>query len=162
MKKLVFVYMTVLSLGMCHTASAQEDRNKLEMTLTSKGLTDRSKVFNVNYYFSRPTPASKRDTVTKNSPFTIDEEYFYISISLDTISTQLLQMIADPDTKVNGTITIKDNYTGKQLKEIKFYDALLNNFSESLSNYSYGGSGGGTSLSIMTPRFYINGVELKK
>jgi hypothetical protein len=162
MKKLVFVCMTLLSIGIGYTASAQEDRNKLEMTITSKGSTDISKVFNVSYYFSRPAPASKTDTAKKAAPFTFDEEYFYISISLDTISTKLLQMIADPDTKVNGTITMKDNYTGRQLKEIKFYDAQLNNLSENLSNYSYGGSGGGTSLSIMTSRFYINGIELKK
>ncbi len=153
-------------------ASAQQERNKIVMTVNFGGKNITADLSTVNYGISRygdyampmpetaPPPATGKDKDKKPAP-PAEKGSYYMSMTVKSVSTDLLKLMAKKDTRFNGTITITDTFGRNPVREIKFTNASVESYSDQYTSYTYEDNYAVAAISINCSGLIINGVTLE-
>lgn len=166
MKKLLaIVAFSLLLISLASKAQAQSDenRNKLEMNITFGGkniVTGLSSVStSISRYADDAEAGTPKDTVKKAADH---DNGFYLSIVVNKVDTNLLQLFAKKSTKFDGSITITDTYGKNTPVVIKFSGASLQSYTDQFSGVSYSDSYSGANVTFICHTLTMNGVEIEQ
>lgn len=167
MKNLVAItFLLLVCLGKTTYAQTEENRTKIQMTITYGGKSIVTDLNSISTSLSRsadePVAESVKDTVKSKAPI-YNPGAFYINVDAKRISDDLLRAIAKKQSRFDGVITIVDTYGKIPTRTIKFKKGSLYNLSDQLSSASYSGEAYGSSaLSFSAQEISINGIVIEQ
>jgi hypothetical protein len=168
MKKLLAITTVLLmSLSLAQTTLAQSDenRNKIQMTVSYGGkdiVTDLNSVStSLSRYDEAPGSSAVKDSIKAKAPGYYSAA-FYLTIDAKKVSDELLKVFSKKLSKFDGTITLVDTYGKNPTRTIKFKKGSLYSYSEQMSSASYSDAYGSTAISISCEEVSINGVPIEQ
>jgi hypothetical protein len=167
--KTIFAFISSLLLIFFVThahAQTEENRTKIQMTVTFGGKSIVTDLNGVNISLSRnyeepPITKAAKDSIKSKVP----SYYlggFYLTLDAKKISDDMLRVFAKKLNRFDGTITMVDTYGKNPTRIIKFKQAGLYSYSDQLSAGSYSETYGSAAISISCQEVSINGVLIEQ
>ena len=147
-------------------AQSDDNRNKLDMTISFGGKNIVSELSSVSTSLTRyaddSAPATVKDTLRGKDKMNDDQRSsFYLSFVVKKITPELLNLFAKRQTRFDGVINITDTYGKNPAKIIKFKDAALESYSDQFTGASYNDSYSGSNVVFRCKQLSINGVDIE-
>ena len=163
-KRILLFSFLLLSCTLLVQAQSEENRNKLEMTVSYGGKSVVVDLISVGTSISRYTDyydALAKDSAGKHSGPTDKKNSFFLSLVVRKMKPELLSLFAKRTTRFAGTITVTDTYGKTPPTNIKFTEASLETYSDQFSGSSYSDSYSGANVTITCKTMNINGIEIE-
>jgi hypothetical protein len=162
MKNLIKITAILFVMFLIPTATkAQDQRNKIVLTVNNGGKNITTDLGSVNYAITRYDTSYNDTSVTTTGTAPAPTGSFYLSMTANNVSTDLLKLMAKKGSKFNGTITITDSYGRNPVREIKFANASLESYSDQFSTMSYGEDYPVAAITLLCTSLTLNGVVLE-
>ncbi len=149
-------------------AQTEDNRNKLQMTISYGGKTIISDLSTVSTALSRYSNytdvKTAKDTAKANVKSAADKQHgvIYLSLGVKKVNPDLLTLFAKGQTRFDGLITVTDTFGKNPPIIIKFSQAALESYSDSFSTASYNESYSTSTVSFSCTTLTINGVILEQ
>lgn len=147
---------------------AQEERNKITMTINHGGKNVTAELTAVNFGISRYEPyptevpaATDAKPADKSKTVLAPAGQHYLSLSIKKVSPELLKIFGKKGVKFDGTITLTDTYGKNPTSELKFTKATLESYNDQFSSVSYDDNYSYSAITLKCEGVTINGVAME-
>lgn len=162
----LFILTSLLSIHLPSFAQADEQRFKIELSISAGGKTAKTLLNSSSISFSRQdvytladsSKSSVVDQTTNKAPQLPRD--IYLSADANSISTDAMEILAKHKGALSGTIIVTDAYNQSQVKRIQFSNALLSGYSDQISSYGYNGKPGSVAFSFLCKELTVDGISI--
>lgn len=166
-KLLLTASLMLFSIAGAH-AQSQNDRIRIQMTVTQSGKKIVSDLNNLSMSLTRPV-----DDYTATAPKTSDtskKDYgvktygsgAYLNLEIKTLSNELLTLFSKKSNVFDGTVTITDSYGKIPERVISFKKARLYSLSDQYSGTYYSDTYGSSMVAFYCDELAINGITIEQ
>ncbi|GHE49208.1 hypothetical protein [Sphingobacterium griseoflavum] len=156
-----------LSVSLRTFAQNDEQRFKIELSISAAGKTAKTLLNSSSISFSRQDTYNSVDSMQKKSAEIQGSNTapqlphdIYLSADASSISTAVMEILATHTSVFSGSIIVTDAYNQSKVKHIQFSDARLSGFTDQVSSYGYNGKPGSVAFSFICKTLAVDGIPI--